>query len=390
MGLTREEFMKRMFLALGILGFVALDCLSAFAQEPTLNYSPEQETAFCLRVFWRGVGSPKQFLIGVRDKNTDYGPYNRLEVVRINHGQQFQKAVTLPASQPAVGPDVLADFSPSGALWFAKQVGGNRLRINKVIGSEVVDREIELANMESSGDLILSTLRAVSDTEIWIAGQQGGKGILIRMASLTGSPDVMRSALPFGLTDAQAISKDAFILAGAKQGNAASKSLATTTHIAVTGAGLKSSTQAASIDGLLQDISPVGSDLVAALTSKPEQGELSLHLLTKALVLNRSVTLLKERSFTGRASLTTYKNFIIAYATNLGKCSLSVVDANTGTLVKQEYIAADRGRCIDIRVAVSGNQLLLAATVWRLEGNGFRVGVQATEKSLDDVVANSR
>lgn len=381
-----DEIMKRLFQAVLILGFITSSCLTATAQDLSFRYMPEEETAYGLRVFWRGGEYPVQVLIGIRDKDKDYGPYKRLEVIRFNRGQQLQKPVALPASLLTPGPEVLANFSPSGVLWYARSTAENKIRINRVTGTEVIDREIQLG----TADLILSTLRVISDTEFWLVGQQASKGILIKLSSLTKTPEVQHIALPFGLKDILPTSTGEFILAGANLANAHSNALAVTTHLALAGVGLKLIAEGPPIEGWLQDISLVSPNLVAALTSKPEAGELLLHILTTTLAFNRSIPLIKQRSFTGRAFLTSFKDFVIVYASNLGKCSFVVVDPNTGNLVRRESIATGQDRCIDIRVAESGNQVLIVSTAWRLQGNSFRVGIQSTTMSLDDLVANLR
>jgi hypothetical protein len=375
-----------------MLGLMATNGLSMLAQGSSFQYSPEEETAYCLRVFWGAPDSPMQFLIGIRDKNTDYGPYKRLEVFRVNRGRQFNKPVILPASQPSVdGPEVLADFSPSGALWFARPVGENNLRINRVTGTEVAERELQLVGMKGAGGLTPSTLKAISDTEIWLAGKQDDKGILVKLHDLDDAPEILQVALPFALMKVRPLSKNEAVLAGARSGHASSKGFAMTTHLALADVDLrKLAAQSPPVDGLLLDVSPVGSNFIAALTSTPIPGKLSLHLFTSALAFNRSVILLEERSFTGRAFLISYKELVIAFASNLGKCSIAVIEPNTGRLVRRESIETGQSRCVDIRAAGNGSQVLLAVTLWRLQEDGFRVGVQATVRSLDDLVAGSR
>jgi len=382
--------MRRTFLATCVLGLMTANCaLAQDPQDPSFQYSREEETVYCLRVFWATAGAPTQFLMGVRDKDKDYGPYNRLEVIRFNRGQMIQRPITVPASQPSAGPEVVANFSPSGVLWFATLAGGNQLRINRIKGTDVVDREIDLGKAEAAGDLVLSTLRAVSETEVWITGRKAGNGMLIKLSGINNTPEISHIAIPFGLKDSLLISNNEFVLAGTDYGDARSKVFAPTTRLALGGGDSKLRIQAP-INGLLQDISPVSSNLIAVLTSTPAPGELSLHTVTTALEFRRSVTLLKEQSFTGRAFLASYRNFVIVYASNLGKCSVTVIEPDSGRLIRQESIATGPERCIDIRAAANGNEVLLATTLWRLEGNSFRVGVQAIIRSMDDLVTSSR
>jgi len=359
------------------------------AQDFSFDYSPEKETAYCLRVSWQGETSPVQLLIGVRDKDKDYGPYKRLELLRSNRDEKFEKPVILPASQLSAGPEVLADFSPAGVLWYARPAEGNHVRINRVTGSEVLDHQIQLGSVDTVRDLVISTLRAVSDTEVWLVGRQANQGILIRLSNLKDNPEISHIPLSFALKDALPNSGSEFILAGTSPNVARSKTFAVTSHLTLLSAGLKVIAPPAPIDGWLQDTSPVSSDRVAVLTSKVAPGELSLHVLTKDLIVKGSVTFLKERSFTGRAFLISHEDFVIAFASNLGKCSVSVFEADTGRLVKRESIETGRDRCIDIRVAQSGKQLLLATTLWHLEGNAFRVGVRTSIRSIGDLVALS-
>jgi hypothetical protein len=181
------------------------------------------------------------------------------------------------------------------------------------------------------------------------------------------------------------------VVAGVRLSNAVTKDLPLTTHLIKAEADLKNPTaQAAPVDGRPLDIAPVGQNFVAVLTSTPVPGKLSLHLFTNALAFIRSVTLFEGRGFTGKAFLMPYKGLVVVFLSNLGKCSALVVEPSTGRLVRSESIDTGQSRCIDIRAAASDGQVILALTLWQLSGDGFRAGVQAKVRSLDDLVAGPR
>jgi hypothetical protein len=329
-------------------------------------------------------------LVGVRDRDVDYGPFKRLELVQAERGRQPKKLLTLPASEEGVrGPEVLADFSPSGVLWFANQTATGGVRLDRVEGAEVTEREVQLGDGKDAGELSLFSLRALGEAEVWLVGQREGVGVLFKLPAPYGAPKVFEVPTEFPLKDVTPLSKDEVVVVGVRSGN--TKDFAITTHLSRADASLKKPTaKAAPVAGWPLDIAPVGTNLVAALTSAPVPGRLSLHLFTDALALVRSVTLAEGGGFTGRASLLAYKGSAVVFISNHGKCSLAVVDPATGRIVRSESMDTGQNRCVDIRAAESGGQVVLATTLWRLQGNGFRVGVQANVRSLDDIVAGAR